>query len=205
MQSHVKVDLIWTFCGKTTKKAHKQWTYSGLMSSLYSYLSSPASTQASVEAREFSGEGGGSGFLLFVFVFYIEFALLHIFLYCPHQRQVSIDYRRSRVLRWGQHIDFPLKAGFALSRHSTPLPFAPAVEVCARLIGGCARAYFHQILCRQAIKLKDTKKADLLKFLSSPLWAEVKVKIYLESFPFLSHRLIHSFGIGSRFSVQLAL
>ena len=144
------------------------------MSSLYSYLSSPASTQASVEAREFSGEGGGSGFLLFVFVFYIEFALFHIFLYCPHQRQVSIDYRRSRVLRWGQHIDFPLKAGFALSRHSTVLPFAP-LEVCARLIGGCARAYFllaalfHQILCRQATKLKDMKKADLLKFLSSPL------------------------------------
>ena len=140
------------------------------MSSLYSYLSSPASTQASVVAREFSGEGGGSGFLLFVFVFYIVFALLHVFLYCPHQRQVSIDYRRSRVLRWGQqHIDFPLKAGFALSRHSTPLDSAPAVEVCARLIGGRARAYFHQILCRQAIKLKDMKKADLLKFLSSPL------------------------------------
>ena len=144
------------------------------MSSLYSYLSSPASTQASVEAREFSGEGGGSGFLLFVFVFYIEFALLHIFLYCPHQRQVSIDYRRSRVLRWGQHIDFPLKAGFALSRHSTPLASAP-LDVCACLIGGRARAYFllaalfHQILCRQAIKLKDMKKADLLKFLSSPL------------------------------------
>ena len=160
------------------------------MSSLYSYLSSPASTQASIEGQEFSGEGGGSGFLLFVFVFYIEFALLHIFLYCPHQRQVSIDYRRSRVLRWGQHIDFPLKAGFALSRHSKPLPFAPAVEVCARLIGGRARAYFllaalfHQILCRQAIKLKDMKKADLLKFLSSPLWAEVKVKIYFRAFLF---------------------
>ena len=61
-------------------QAHKQWTYSGLMSSLYSYLSSPASTQASVEAREFSGEGGGGGFLLLVFVFYIEFALLpHLF------------------------------------------------------------------------------------------------------------------------------
>ena len=137
------------------------------MSSLYSYLSSPASTQASIESQEFSGESGGSGFLLFVFVFYIEFALLHVFLYCPHQRQVSIDYRRSRVLRWGQHIDFPLKAGFALSRHSTPLASAP-LEVCARLIGGRARAYFplaalfRQILCRQAIKLKDRKKADLL-------------------------------------------
>ena len=83
-------------------QSHKQWTYSGLMSSLYSYLSSPASTQASIESQEFSGESGGSGFLLFVFVFYIEFALLHVFLYCPHQRQVSIDYRRSRVLRWGR-------------------------------------------------------------------------------------------------------
>ena len=122
------------------------------MSSLYSYLSSPASTQASIESQEFSGESGGSGFLLFVFVFYIDFALLHVFLYCPHQRQVSIDYRRSRVLRWAQHIDFPLKAGFALSRHSTPLASAP-LEVCARLIGGRAPALFHQILCRQAIKL----------------------------------------------------
>ena len=75
---------------------------------------------------------------------------------------------------WGQHIDFPLKAGFALSRHSTPLASAP-LEVCARLIGGLARAYFllaalfHKILCRQAIKLKDMKKADLLKLLPSPL------------------------------------
>ena len=121
-----------------------------------------------------------------------------------------MDYRRSRVLRWGQHIDFPLKAGFALSRHSTPLPFAPAVEVCARLIG--ARAYFllaalfHQIFYRQAIKLKDMKKADLLKFLSSPLsMSRGESENILQSFPFLSHRLIHSFGKGSRFSVQLAL
>ena len=94
------------------------------MSSLYSYLSSPASTQASVEAREFSGEGGGSGFLLVVFVFYIEFALLHIFLYCPHQRQVSIEGQEFSG-GGAQHIDFPLKAGFALSRHSTPLASAP--------------------------------------------------------------------------------
>ena len=107
-------------------------------------------------------------------MFYIEFALLHIFLYCPHQRQVSIEGQEFSG-GGAQHIDFPLKAGFALSRHSKPLPFAPAVEVCARLIGGRARAYFllaalfHQILCRQAIKLKDMKKADLLKFLSSPL------------------------------------
>ena len=93
------------------------------MSSLYSYLSSPASTQASVEAREFSGEGGGSGFLLFVFVFYIEFALLHIFLYCPHQRQVSIDYRRSRVLRWG-------RAAHWLSPQSWLCAFSPLRAAC---------------------------------------------------------------------------
>ena len=177
------------------------------MSSLYSYLSSPASTQASVEAREFSGEGGGSGFLLFVFVFYIEFALLHIFLYCPHQRQVSIDYRRSRVLRWGQHIDFPLKAGFALSRHSTPLPFAPAVEVCARLIGGCARAYFLlAALFHQAgnqAKTHEEGRSAQIPF--KPSMSRGESENILQSFPFLSHRLIHSFGIGSRFSVQLAL
>ena len=82
-----------------------------------------------------------------------------------------------------QHTDFPLKAGFALSRHSTPLASAP-LEVCARLIGGRAPALFHQILCRQAIKAKDAKKADLLKFLSSPLLAEVKVKIYFRAFLF---------------------
>ena len=174
------------------------------MSSLYSYLSSPAPTQASIEGQEFSGEGGGSGFLLFVFVFYIVFALLHIFLYCPHQRQVSIDYRRSRVLRWG-------RAAHWLSPQSWLCAFSPLHAarlcpcrcLCLCLFPPCCS--FPPDLVQAGNQAKRHEEGRSAQIPFKPSMSRGESENILQSFPFLSHRLIHSFGIGSRFSVQLAL
>jgi len=175
------------------------------MSSLYSYLSSPASTQASIESQEFSGESGGSGFLLFVFVFYIDFALLHVFLYCPHQRQVSIDYRRSRVLRWG-------RAAHWLSPQSwlcafSPLHAArlcPSRSLCSSRWWSCFCS-FPPDLVHAGNQAKRHEEGRSAQIPFKPSMSRGESENILQSFPFLSHRLIHSFGIGSRFSVQLAL